>query len=661
MPWRVTLTSFWPKTSLPYIPARPPSTAPAKSRLSTPSDDSIFIKKLRRGSLFKSPDWQNKKIFQRDAEEFSTPTPTAQSNDRQNDKSSETIYDDFVESRASQSQPNTVKQESYHERLRKNNARTNTPRSEIKTYRKKLKKDQKALSSFKAENDTTYAHEFGQNSSVKDQSAAKLRFREKHLAPSTLIRPNDSRSTTTTRVSPPQAINSTPKKKPSRPTIVVEIGRPRDQTPELTRSASRSLLDKFRQPLTRTEAKRSASIALKEAKQDREAFLLAELMQDTSIARSRASTVEEIFGSHGLSEYYDDTAIDEAQRKALAQPKAKEAKRSKIKLDWGTPEKEHCVHNPTDIIPPAEQARRLLDAKFEDIPGRAPLTFVNKINDRRIDGKFQFIDSYILKGFKPQSAPGDFGCLCSKQCDPLQAACRCLQRSERNNVVPYIRQYDGLVVLNPSFIDSIHGGTRQEIYECNDSCNCSKECLNRVVQKGRTIPLQIFMTRRCGFGIRSPQPIKKGQFIDVYLGELLTTEAIIEYEMAATEKSSSYVFSLDFFVEASYHIQGLHFGSPTRFINHSCNPNTRIFTVMMNHADQKIFKIAYFAIRDIPAKKEITFDYSPESAHEERWVPKPGAEDENVVRCLCGEENCRGRVWPKQQMAKRKGRGWART
>ena len=439
---------------------------------------------------------------------------------------------------------------------------------------------------------------------------------------------------------------------------MVEIGKPRGQTPDLTRSASHSLLDKFWQPLPRTEARRSKSIARNGGKQNREAFLLAELKKDTSIARSRASSVEEIFGSHGLSEYYDDTAINEAQRKALAQPKAKKVKRSKIKLDRGMPKKENISLDPTDLISPAEQAKRLLDAKFEDLPGGAPLTFLNKRNDRQIDGKFQFIDSYIFKGFKPQQAPGDFGCLCYKECGRLDTACQCLQRSERNKVVPYIRRYDGLVVLNPSFINSIDRGTRQEIYECNNSCNCGKDCLNRVVQKGRTIPLQIFMTRRCGFGIRSPQPIQKGQFIDVYLGELLTTKAIEEYENAATEKSSSYVFSLDFFGDASYHIQGLHFGSPTRFINHSCNPNTRIFTVMMNHADKKIFKIAYFAIRDIPAMKEITFDYSPETADEERWVPKPGADDEGVVRCLCGERACRGRVWPKRQVAKRKGRGW---
>jgi len=165
------------------------------------------------------------------------------------------------------------------------------------------------------------------------------------------------------------------------------------------------------------------------------------------------------------------------------------------------------------------------------------------------------------------------------------------------------------------------------------------------------------MTERCGFGIRSSQPIKKGQFIDVYLGELLATKEVEEYENAVSEKSPSFIFSLDFFGDnPTYHIQGLHFGSPTRFINHSCNPNSRTFMAMVNPADKKVYKLAYFATKDIPAMKEITFDYCPVLSKDTPWVPTGDKEDEDVVQCFCGESNCRGRVWPKTAN-KRKGRG----
>lgn len=447
---------------------------------------------------------------------------------------------------------------------------------------------------------------------------------------------------------------------PSRPTVVVEI----DNSPY--KLASRRLLEKFRQPLPRTGSATTTKVNVRSAKKQKEAELLTELKKDTTIAQSRASTVEEIFGSHGLSKHYNDACtIDQQSSLQVAQTKAKRVKRSKIKLDWEAPVIGLAsTFNPADVIPPSEQAKRLLDLKFQDVSGGASLTFVNERNEMQISGKFQFVDSYLQRGLREiarkwQVASPEIGCTCSGGCESDDAACRCLRVAD-GSVRPYIKRDNGLVTLNPRFIDTV-GVAPQEIFECNSSCQCSGDCFNTVVQKGRTVPLQIFMTERCGFGIRSPEPIKKGQFIDVYLGELLTTKAIEEYENASTEMSSSYVFSLDFFGPASYHVQGLHFGSPTRFINHSCNPNTRTFTVMMNHADQKVYKLAYFAIRNIPAMKEITFDYSPETANEEPWVPTQGEEDEGVVRCLCGEKNCRGRVWPKRQTARRKGRGWARA
>ena len=32
------------------------------------------------------------------------------------------------------------------------------------------------------------------------------------------------------------------------------------------------------------------------------------------------------------------------------------------------------------------------------------------------------------------------------------------------------------------------------IYECHSACACSEDCSNRVVERGRKIPLQVFMT-----------------------------------------------------------------------------------------------------------------------------------------------------------------------
>jgi histone-lysine N-methyltransferase SUV39H len=37
--------------------------------------------------------------------------------------------------------------------------------------------------------------------------------------------------------------------------------------------------------------------------------------------------------------------------------------------------------------------------------------------------------------------------------------------------------------------------SRHPIYECHASCACSVDCKNRVVERGRKIPLQIFRTK----------------------------------------------------------------------------------------------------------------------------------------------------------------------
>ena len=51
------------------------------------------------------------------------------------------------------------------------------------------------------------------------------------------------------------------------------------------------------------------------------------------------------------------------------------------------------------------------------------------------------------------------------------------------------------------------------IYECNRFCKCSPNCINRVVQNGITLDLQIFQTHSKGLGIRSTCDIAKGQFV----------------------------------------------------------------------------------------------------------------------------------------------------
>ena len=248
------------------------------------------------------------------------------------------------------------------------------------------------------------------------------------------------------------------------------------------------------------------------------------------------------------------------------------------------------------------------------------------------------------------------------------------EEGPRNDVSiqTYTLRSDGLVVLCDRYIN-VYSRT-SEITECNQLCGCGPACWNRVVQKGRTLPLDIFQTsNNTGFGVRSSKPIARGQFIDVYLGEVITQSELEARESAKEENASSYIYSLDWWNDINhtsnhYQVDGENFGTAMRFVNHSCNPNTRTFTVQTgHHADKKLYYLAFFAVRDVAAGEEITIDYNPQMARdqdgkftvmggdgEEEVDESESVLDEDTVRCRCGSANCRIRLWPRASQRKRR-------
>jgi len=68
-------------------------------------------------------------------------------------------------------------------------------------------------------------------------------------------------------------------------------------------------------------------------------------------------------------------------------------------------------------------------------------------------------------------------------------------------------------------------------YECNEKCACQKRenkkknpCTNHVVQDGLKVHLEMFLTKKKGWGIRTLQDIPKGTFMGVYIGEIRQNE-----------------------------------------------------------------------------------------------------------------------------------------
>ena len=91
------------------------------------------------------------------------------------------------------------------------------------------------------------------------------------------------------------------------------------------------------------------------------------------------------------------------------------------------------------------------------------------------------------------------------------------------------------------------------------------------------------------------------------------------------------MYSLDKFAESEglkeedlYVADGEFMGGPTKFINHSYDPNRGQYTVSYNKHDPRVYDTAFFARRLVPKGEELTFDYLDQEEGEGMDEPGEG-------------------------------------
>ncbi|KAF2145693.1 uncharacterized protein K452DRAFT_295283 [Aplosporella prunicola CBS 121167] len=325
--------------------------------------------------------------------------------------------------------------------------------------------------------------------------------------------------------------------------------------------------------------------------------------------------------------------------------------------------------------------------RLDTLPGPR-VTLVNTVDSTSPPLDFQFIAKNILGegvyAADPATRTGcskckahmgqGIGCEYSKICDCLEYAAvheseRMLpEERERWEIIKEVGGGDtaGLPKKFPYYSSGARQGClvpfylerRFPIYECNENCQCGPGCKTRIVQFGRQVRLEIFRTSNGrGWGLRCKQKLMKGQFIDTYRGEIITDAEATRREKKSIGSKDSYLYSLDKFAETLgiqqedlYVIDGQYKGGPTRFINHSCEPNCRQYVVSYNRHDPKVYEIAFFATRDISAGEELTFDYldKDEEDEDEEEAPDPEERKDGGIKptkCRCGAKKCRKWLW----------------
>uniref|UniRef100_A0A8R1TV17 SET domain-containing protein n=1 Tax=Onchocerca volvulus TaxID=6282 RepID=A0A8R1TV17_ONCVO len=200
------------------------------------------------------------------------------------------------------------------------------------------------------------------------------------------------------------------------------------------------------------------------------------------------------------------------------------------------------------------------------------------------------------------------GCSCTGPCT-ANIGCTCLLYKQDQNSIKNIN--NALPIL-----------------ECSARCSCSffaNNCENRCVQFGASLPLEVFDAGEKGYGLQCREQIKKGRFVIEYIGEVIGPD-----EVEKRRSNTNYVLTVKE-IFRGYHTEVTYIdpsvrGNQSRFINHGCNPN--LVMMLVRYGTPQVH-VGLFALRDIPAYEELTYNYDASTS------------EFCLKKCLCGSTDCR--------------------
>uniref|UniRef100_A0A671SP45 Histone-lysine N-methyltransferase NSD2-like n=1 Tax=Sinocyclocheilus anshuiensis TaxID=1608454 RepID=A0A671SP45_9TELE len=166
---------------------------------------------------------------------------------------------------------------------------------------------------------------------------------------------------------------------------------------------------------------------------------------------------------------------------------------------------------------------------------------------------------------------------------------------------------------------------RMLLYECHPQvCPAADRCQNQDFTKRLYPETKLIRTAGKGWGLVSLRDIKKGEFVNEYVGELIDEEECRARIKYAQENNITHFYMLT--IDKDRIIDAGPKGNYSRFMNHSCQPNCETQKWMVNGDT----RVGLFAVCDIPSGTELTFNYNLDCLGNEKTV------------CRCGAPNCSG-------------------
>ncbi|WOG94941.1 hypothetical protein DCAR_0314238 [Daucus carota subsp. sativus] len=231
--------------------------------------------------------------------------------------------------------------------------------------------------------------------------------------------------------------------------------------------------------------------------------------------------------------------------------------------------------------------------------------------------------------------------------EELLDECISMNRDPKKHCLYYCKECPLERSKNDGILDACKGHlVRKFIKECWWKCGCSKQCGNRVVQRGISRKLQVFMTPGGkGWGLRTLEDLPKGAFVCEYVGEVLTNAELydrVSERESLNNHSHSYPVLLDadwgservLKDEEALCLDATDYGNVARFINHRCFDSTMVeIPVEVETPDHHYYHLAFFTSRKVKALEELTWDYGIDFDDHEHPV--------KAFRCRCGSKFCR--------------------
>ncbi|ODA76538.1 hypothetical protein RJ55_07808 [Drechmeria coniospora] len=307
----------------------------------------------------------------------------------------------------------------------------------------------------------------------------------------------------------------------------------------------------------------------------------------------------------------------------------------------------------------------------------APISVINEVDTHVLPQGFKFINEIALgDGVKPAELSFRSGCTCSNVFDCQYTGCLCLadleddEKDDESKAGEHETRDDEMKEeIKDEMKDEIRKGTNNEMHkemhdETHDEMN--DETHDEMHDEMRDEMSDIFVDQYidaddealAGKHDHGDDDVRDDDGNDDErddddrrsVGDMSRKAyAYHTHASAISQRKDVYLFALDKFTDPAsldprlrgppLEVDGEFMSGPTRFINHSCDPNLRIFARVGDHADKHLHDLALFAIKDISKGEELTFDYVDGVSSE---ADERDGNIGDMTRCLCTES---GQSW----------------